>query len=317
MTEVLTLIIEPATTLVIDPDLGPQPVPAGAPGQIVSYGPDGALIAMDLPPSAGGAIAWTDISGLPAAFPPAAHRHDASEIDNLPAPAWATISDRPASFPPVAHIHQMTEIDGLQAALEGKATSASVLTTEQLQDLVAAMFQGGTQTGASVAYDDAAGTISITAAVGGPAMTQEEVEDFVGGLVMQGTGISVSYDDAGNVLRIALSGESYSTADRNKLAAIAPGATVNATDAALRDRASHTGLQPISSVAGLQAALDAKQPATSFKTVNGTAIVGSGDITIPAGPAGTSVQIRSYTVLADAQAAQATYPNDIIVLKDP
>lgn len=168
MTEVLTLIIEPATTLVIDPDLGPQPVPAGAPGQIVSYGPDGALIAMDLPAQSGGAyddtaivarvdavegavanlprpyddsalvgrvvaleeasVDWTDITNLPVSFPPAGHRHDASEIDNLPAPAWATITGRPTSFPPSAHIHQMAEIEGLQAALDAKQPATSFKT---------------------------------------------------------------------------------------------------------------------------------------------------------------------------------------------
>jgi hypothetical protein len=40
-------------------------------------------------------------------------------------------------------------------------------------------------------------------------------------------------------------------AERAKLGGIAPGATANATDAQLRDRATHTGTQPQSSVAGL------------------------------------------------------------------
>lgn len=35
----------------------------------------------------------------------------------------------------------------------------------------------------------------------------------------------------------------------------------------------------------------------------------------PKGDAGTSVVVRQYTVLADAQNAATTYPNDIIVLK--
>ena len=45
----------------------------------------------------------------------------------------------------------------------------------------------------------------------------------------------------------------------------------------------------IGDVTGLQAALDGKMGATTFKTVNGTAITGAGDIVIPAGPAGTSI----------------------------
>lgn len=51
-----------------------------------------------------------------------------------------------------------------------------------------------------------------------------------------------------------------------KLAGIAPGATQNATDAALRDRSTHTGSQPISTIAGLQTALDGKQPVGDYAT---------------------------------------------------
>lgn len=47
-------------------------------------------------------------------------------------------------------------------------------------------------------------------------------------------------------------------AERAKLEGIATGATANATDAELRDRATHTGVQAIGTVAGLQAVLDDK-----------------------------------------------------------
>ena len=46
--------------------------------------------------------------------------------------------------------------------------------------------------------------------------------------------------------------------ERTKLAGIAEQATKNATDAALRDRSTHTGTQAISTVTGLQTALDSK-----------------------------------------------------------
>ena len=49
-----------------------------------------------------------------------------------------------------------------------------------------------------------------------------------------------------------------SGADKTKLNGIATGATANATDAQLRDRATHTGSQAISTVTGLQTALDGK-----------------------------------------------------------
>ncbi len=47
-------------------------------------------------------------------------------------------------------------------------------------------------------------------------------------------------------------------ADKTKLDGVATGATANATDAQLRDRSTHTGTQAISTVTGLQAALDGK-----------------------------------------------------------
>lgn len=47
-------------------------------------------------------------------------------------------------------------------------------------------------------------------------------------------------------------------ADKTKLDGVATGATANASDAQLRDRATHTGSQAISTVTGLQTALDNK-----------------------------------------------------------
>ena len=71
--------------------------------------------------------------------------------------------------------------------------------------------------------------------------------------------------------------ELYAASDAaaTKLATIATGATANATDAQLRDRATHTGTQAISTVSGLQVALDGKQPSnanlTAFAGLTGTA----------------------------------------------
>lgn len=81
-----------------------------------------------------------------------------------------------------------------------------------------------------------------------------------------------------------LSTEDYSTAEMTKLAGVDTGATANATDADLRDRSTHTGAQAISTVTGLQSALDAKQSTlvsgTNIKTINGESVVGSGDLVI-------------------------------------
>jgi hypothetical protein len=76
----------------------------------------------------------------------------------------------------------------------------------------------------------------------------------------------------------------FTTAQETKLAGIATAATANSSDAALRDRTTHTGEQAISTVTGLQTALDAKQAtlvsATNIKTINGASVLGSGDLTV-------------------------------------
>lgn len=206
-----------------------------------------------LPPGAGGPVDWAGVANKPPTFPPAAHSHPISDVSGL----QAALDGKAAA----THGHAIAEVTGLQSVLDGKAAASAIPTTESIQDLVAAMFQAGTHSNASIAYDDAAGTLNITATsggTGGATLTKEEVEDFVGGLVVQGTGINVTYDDAGNVLRIALAGESYTTADKNKLAAIAAGATANQTDAHLLARDNHTGTQAISTITGLQGALDGK-----------------------------------------------------------
>ncbi len=91
------------------------------------------------------------------------------------------------------------------------------LTTKEMQDLIAAMFQAGTHTNATVNYDGVNGVINISAAGDGSGggLTQEEVEDIVGGVATQGTGINVNYDDANDALVIALTGETFTTTHKN------------------------------------------------------------------------------------------------------
>lgn len=55
-----------------------------------------------------------------------------------------------------------------------------------------------------------------------------------------------------------LSDENYTLLEKNKLAGIEDEATKNETDAQLRDRTTHTGEQPISTITGLQDELDSK-----------------------------------------------------------
>lgn len=65
-------------------------------------------------------------------------------------------------------------------------------------------------------------------------------------------------------------------ADKSKLDGVAAGATANATDSHLLDRANHTGEAPISAVTGLQAALDGRIPITEKGTAGGVATLDGG-----------------------------------------
>lgn len=68
-------------------------------------------------------------------------------------------------------------------------------------------------------YKDEGGSwVAFNTGGGGGGLTQEQVEDYIGGLITSGTGITVTYDDAGNVLSISLANEAYTTAEQSKVA---------------------------------------------------------------------------------------------------
>lgn len=81
---------------------------------------------------------------------------------------------------------------------------------------------------------------------------------------LDGKQASGSYQPLATVLTNTTA--SFTTAQETKLSGIATGATANATDANLRDRTTHTGAQDISTVTGLQTALDGKQPLATVLT---------------------------------------------------
>lgn len=96
---------------------------------------------------------------------------------------------------------------------------------------------------------------------------------------------------------------SMSAADKTKLDGVATGATANATDAALRDRSTHTGTQAISTVTGLQTAIDAKLDASKLGVANGAASLdGAGKIPNTQLPA---IGLTDVTVVATIAARDA------------
>ena len=107
--------------------------------------------------------------------------------------------------------------------------------------------------------------------------------------------------------------KTFTAAEKTKLAGVATGATANSTDAALRDRSSHTGAQAISTVTGLQTALDGKEPADSTilkdADIGVTVMSPSGSQASTTGVGGdvqTALDLKANTVDLDTAAFTAS-----------
>lgn len=98
---------------------------------------------------------------------------------------------------------------------------------EVVRDTIAAALIPGT--GVTLDIDDVNNTITINS-TGGGGVDAETVRDTIGTALVPGTNITVTVNDAGDTITIGTT------------------ATVNATDAQLRDRTTHTGVQTSASI---------------------------------------------------------------------
>jgi hypothetical protein len=111
--------------------------------------------------------------------------------------------------------------------------------------------------------------------------------------VLQQAGLDLKQD---KVVGKGLSTEDYSTAEKSKLAGIAPGATANSSDAFLLARGNHTGSDAISDVSGLQTALDLKAPLISPSfTTPALGAIASGNLANGTGYLGANLTITDIT----------------------
>lgn len=127
---------------------------------------------------------------------------------------------------------------------------------EAVQDAVAALLGAGSNV--TLTYDDEGDSLTITS-TGGGSTDLEAVRDAMGVALVAVGNLSISVDDAGDTITIATQ------------------ATKNATDAALRSRSTHTGVQAIGTIVGLQAALDQKASRVVNETVVGNRSVTAAD----------------------------------------
>ena len=68
-------------------------------------------------------VAWGDIEGVPAEFPPAQHSH-----------AWGDVTGKPATFPAASHTHAVADVGGLQDIIDGLTERLDALENPATED---------------------------------------------------------------------------------------------------------------------------------------------------------------------------------------
>lgn len=154
----------------------------------------------------GGSVAWVDVTGKPNTFAPAVHTsslvsdfteasqdatsallvggtnialtyNDAGNTLTINATAppsgsvdWTAVANKPSTFAPSAHTHPQSDITNLVSDLAGKSPTSHSHTTSDVTNFT------------------------------------EAVQDVVGGLLVAGSNITLTYNDAANTLTVAAAG---------------------------------------------------------------------------------------------------------------
>ncbi len=113
----------------------------------------------------------------------------------------------PAARAAFAHLNELGQlvivVDGVETIVGGGEGGSGGLTTEQVQDLVASMVLAGTNV--TKVYDDAAGTLTLSAAGGsGGATDPEVVRDTIAAALVAGANVTITPSDAGDTITISV-----------------------------------------------------------------------------------------------------------------
>ena len=86
------------------------------------------------------------------------------------------------------------------------SSAGATLTTEQVQDIVGAMFSSNTETNITVTYQDADGTIDLVSTDTNTQLSAEEVQDIVGAMFTSNTEtrISATYEDSDGTIDLVV-----------------------------------------------------------------------------------------------------------------
>ena len=217
------------------------------------------------------AASWGDLTGKPLVFPPDVHGHVIDDVSGL-----ATALTGKAAF---SHSHGTSEVTGLDFALAGKASTVHTHIIDDVFGLTAglagkqASLVSGTNiktlNGASILGSGDITVATDWASITGkpttftPSTHTHEISDVLGlSGSLEGkqttliSGLNIKTVN-GETLLGAGDIPGLTIAEREKLNSIGYGATKNVPDAILFNRQYHTGMQDISTITGLRAALDA------------------------------------------------------------
>lgn len=133
-------------------------------------------------------------TGIAATYDDVNNRVDLSLVDEY-------IDDRVAALL-VQGSNVTLTYDDVANTLTIAASSSGSLTQEEVQDFAAPLLNHANHTNITAVYDDANNRVDLTANI----RTQEEIEDFSAALLTSGVhnGISVIYDDANNRVDLAI-----------------------------------------------------------------------------------------------------------------
>jgi len=220
-------------------------------------------------------------------------------IDGTIETDWSSITNKPTTFAPSAHTHTKSEVGLANVDNTSDVAKPVSIATQAALDLKVNLSSVSSYVLNNILGSASAASIKTTLALNNVDNTSDLAKP-----ISTATQTALNGKADTTVATTSVNGL-MSSADKTKLNGIATNATANSPDATLLSRANHTGTQAISTVTGLQTALDGKQAtltAGSNITIVGNTISAAAGGSIQKASTATSTQVSasssSVTLLA-------------------
>ena len=211
----------------------------------------------------------SDISNILSTKAPTIHNHDISSVTGLQTAldGKASTAEANSSTNGLMSSVDKVKLNGISANATSNSTDAVLKeranhTGSQSISTVAGL-QTALDSKASSTHNHAVATSSADGLMS--AADKTKLDGIVPGssaatastTIAGVSGLQAALDaKAGTAVATTTTNGLMASTDKAKLDNVAPNATANSSDSSLKDRANHTGVQPIASVAGLQTAID-------------------------------------------------------------